>query len=109
VIQVVLAINEQDCTIGDGNTAEECEAIAVTLLRTAQAIRSQEEGTLECIGHDGKVLAWVHLHVCGPTCDERRLNEPPTIERFESVGETLQPLRALSISIIEQYRRVSNQ
>jgi hypothetical protein len=25
------------------------------------------------------------------------------------VGETLQPLRALSISIIEQYRRVSNQ
>ena len=109
MIQIVLAINQQDCTIGDGNTAEEYEAIAVTLLRAAEAIRNQEEGTLECTGQDGKVLAWVHLHVCGPTCDERRLYDPATIARFESVGETPQPLRALSLSIIEQYRRAANQ
>lgn len=42
MIQIVLAINQQDCTIGDGNTAEEYEAIAVTLLRAAEAIRNQE-------------------------------------------------------------------
>jgi hypothetical protein len=37
MIQTLLAINGQDCMIGDGNTAEELEAIAVTLLRTAEA------------------------------------------------------------------------
>lgn len=65
--EIVLAINEQDCSSDDGNTAEEFEAIAVTLLRAAAAIRNQEEGKLECFGHDGKALAWVHLHACGPT------------------------------------------
>lgn len=107
MIQVVLAINEQDCTIGDGNTAEECEAIAVTLLRTAEAIRNQEEGTLECIGHDGKVRAWVHLHVCGPDCNEDALADPPAIARFDSMREPNESLRALSLLMIEQYRRLS--
>jgi hypothetical protein len=32
MMRAVLAINEQDCTIRDGNTAEEYEAIEVTLL-----------------------------------------------------------------------------
>lgn len=59
--QIVLAINEQDCTCDDGNTAEEYEDIAVTLLRAAEAIRNREEGKLECFGHDGKPLAWVPL------------------------------------------------
>jgi hypothetical protein len=34
--EIVLAINEQDCTSDDGNTAGEFEAIAVTLLRAAE-------------------------------------------------------------------------
>ncbi|HYL16575.1 MAG TPA: hypothetical protein VEV41_26305 [Terriglobales bacterium] len=59
MIQTVLAINGEDCTIGSGNTAEEYEAIAVTLLRTAEAIRNREEGRLEFIAQNGKVLAWV--------------------------------------------------
>lgn len=106
--QIVLAINEQDCTSDDGNTAEEYEAIAVTLLRAAEAIRNHEEGKLECFGHDGKPLAWVHLHFCGPVCNERALDDPPTIARFDSVSQASQPLRALSLSMIEQYRRLSS-
>src|SRR5271157_2249945 len=107
--QIVLAINEQDCTRGDGNTAEEFEAVAVTLLRAAEAIRNQEEGKLECFGHDGKALAWVHLHTCGPDCNEDALADPPAIARFDSMSEPNQSLRALSLSMIEQYRRLSTQ
>lgn len=64
--EIVLAINGQDCPSDDGNTAEEFEVIAITLLRAAGAVRNREEGKLECFGHDGKPLAWVHLHTCGP-------------------------------------------
>lgn len=109
MIQIVLAINEQDCTRDDGNTAEEYEAIAVTLLRTAEAIRNREEGKLECFGHDGKALAWVHLHTCGPKCSDDGLADPPAIARFDSVREPNESLRALSLSMIEQYRRLSTQ
>jgi hypothetical protein len=46
--EIVLAINEQDCTSdGAASTAEEFEAIAVTLLRAAEALRNREEGKLE--------------------------------------------------------------
>jgi hypothetical protein len=83
--EIVLAINEQDCTSDGGNTAEEFEAIAVTLLRAAEALRNQEEGKLECFGHDGKPLAWVHLHTCGPDCNEDALADPPAIARFDSM------------------------
>jgi hypothetical protein len=107
--QIVLAINEQDCTSDDGNTAEEFEAIAVTLLRAAEAVRNQEEGKLECFGHDGRALAWVHLHTCGPDCNEDALANPPAIARFDSIREPSQSLRALSLSMIEQYRRLSTQ
>jgi hypothetical protein len=104
---VVLALNEQDCTSDDGNTAEEFEAIAVTFLRAAEAIRNGEEGKLECFGRDGKALVWVHLHTCGPECNEQVLENPPAIARFDSIREPSQPLRALSLSMIEQYRRLS--
>jgi len=50
----------------------------------AEALRSQEEGRLECFGHDGKVLARVHLHTCGP---EDALADPPAIARFDSMRE----------------------
>jgi hypothetical protein len=46
-VQIVLSINGQDCTIGDGNTAEELEAIAVGLLRTAQALHKHDIGVVE--------------------------------------------------------------
>jgi len=107
--QLVLAINEQDCTPDDGNTAEEFEAIAVTLLRAAEALRNQEEGKLECFGEDGQALAWVHLHTCGPECNEDALADPPAIARFDSRSEPNQSLRALALSMIEQYRRLSTQ
>jgi hypothetical protein len=109
MIQTVLAINGQDCTIGSGNTAEEYEAIAVTLLRTAEAVRNREEVKLECVGHDGKVLAWVHVHVCGPSCDEHALVELPIIEQFDCVSEPRQSLRAVLLSMIDQYRNASKQ
>lgn len=99
--EIVLAINEQDCTSDDGNTAEEFEAIAVTLLRAAEAVRNQEEGKLECFGRDGKALAWVH--------NEDALADPQAIARFDSMREPNQSLRALSLSMIEQYCRLSTQ
>ncbi len=37
-------INGGDCTLGNGNTAEELEAIAVGLLRAAQVVRKEEFG-----------------------------------------------------------------
>ena len=48
--EIVVAINEQDCTSSDGNTAEEGEAIAVTFLRAAEALRNHEEGKMERLG-----------------------------------------------------------
>ncbi len=107
--EIVLAINEQDCTSDDGNTAEEFEAIAVTLLRAAEGVRNQEEGKLECFGPGGKALAWVPLHTCGPDCNEDALGDPPAIARFDSMREPDQSLRTLSLSIIEQYSRLSTQ
>jgi hypothetical protein len=106
--EIVLAINEQDCTPDNGNTAEEFEAIAVTPLRAAEAVRNQEEGKLECFGRDGKALAWVHLHTCGPDCDDA-LADPPAIARIDSMREPNQSLRALSLSMIEQYCRLSRK
>ena len=49
MIQTAFGINGYDCTLGDGNTAEEYEAITVALLRTAEAIRNGEEGRVECL------------------------------------------------------------
>jgi hypothetical protein len=57
ITQIVLAINEHDCTRDDGNTAKKFEAIAVTLLRAAEAVRNQEKCKLESLGHNGKALA----------------------------------------------------
>ena len=67
--QTAVGINGQDCTSGDGNTAAELEAIAVTLLRAAEGVRNREEGILECVALDGHALAFVHLHDCGMTCE----------------------------------------
>jgi hypothetical protein len=107
--QTVLAINRQDCTIGDGNTAEEYESIAVALLRAAEAIRNREEGRVECFRKDGKVLASVLIHHCGPECDERVLADAARIEEFTCVGGSGSSLRAISQSMIDQYRRASKQ
>jgi len=95
--EIVLAINEQDCTSDGSNTAEEFEAVAVTLLRAAEALRNQEEGKLECFGFDGKALAYVHFHTCGPECNEEALANPPAIGRFESMRESSQSLRVVVV------------
>ena len=109
MIQTALGINGYDCTFCDGNTAEEYEAIAVALLRTAEAIRNREEGRVECLGKDGKVLASVLIHHCGPECDEDALADAATIEEFTCVGGSDSSLRAISRSMIDQYRRASRQ
>src|SRR5436853_7738608 len=109
MIQTSLAINGLDCTIGDGNSPEEYEAIAVTLLRSAEAIRKREAGRVECSGAGGKLLAFVLVHVCGPECDEDRLDDVPTIEGLTSVNEPTPSLRAMSRSLIDEYRRASTR
>ncbi|MGD1079671.1 MAG: hypothetical protein ABR881_15215 [Candidatus Sulfotelmatobacter sp.] len=109
MIQTALGINGYDCMFCDGNTAEEYEAIAVALLRTAEAIRNGEEGRVECLGKDGKVLASVLIHHCGPECDEDVLADAATIEEFTSVGSSGSSLRVISRSMIEQYRRATRQ
>lgn len=106
MIETVLGINGQDCTIGDGNIPEELEAIAVTLLRAAQAIRSQEEGTIECVGSSGQALAFVHVHHCGPTCNGGEV-DAPVIEHVACLAHRSDPLHAVSQSMIEQYCRMS--
>jgi hypothetical protein len=108
MIQTVLGINGEDCTIGDGNTAEELEAIAVTLLRTAEAIRNQEEGAIECVGSDGQLIAYAHVHHCGPTCNLED-SGVPTIERLACLAGNSKPLQAICRSMIDQHRRASRQ
>ena|SRR6266446_6541422 len=109
MIQISLAINGHDCATGDGNTAEEYEAIAVALLRTAEAIRNREKGRVECLGKDGKVLASVLVHNCGPACDDDALAAVATIEQVTCVGDDCPSLYAMSRSMIDQYRRASTQ
>jgi hypothetical protein len=82
MIQTALGINGYDCTFGDGNTPEEYEAIAVVLLRTAVAIRNGEEGWVKCLRQDGKVLASVLIHHCGPECDEDGLADAPRLRKL---------------------------
>ena len=74
--EIVLAINRQDCTSDGSNTAE-FDAVAVTPLHAAEALRNQEEGKLECLGCDGKALAYVHFHSCGSECSEEAMITPP--------------------------------
>lgn len=109
MIQTALGINGNDCTFGDGNTAEEYEAIAVALLRTAEAIRNREEGRVECLGKDGKVLASVLIHHCGAECDEDALADPVTIEEVTCVRSSGSSLRAISQAMVDEYRRASRQ
>jgi hypothetical protein len=107
MIQTVLAINGQDCTIACGNSPEEYEAIAITLLRTAEAIRNREEGQLECLGSDGNVLAYVRVHHCSPTCSDEALADVPTIERVGCADGSGESMRAISRAMIDEHRRAS--
>ncbi len=109
MIQTALGISGNDCTFGNGNTAEEYEAIAVALLRTAEAMRNGEEGRVECLGQDGKVLASVLIHHCGPACDEDALADAATIEEVSCVRGSGSSLRAISRSMVDEYRRVSRR
>lgn len=80
----------------------------MALLRTAEAIRNREEGRVECVGKAGKLLASVLVHHCGSACDDDTLANPATIEQVACVRGRGQSLRAISRSLIDQYRRASN-
>jgi hypothetical protein len=56
MIETAISVNGQDCTRGSGNTPEEYEAMAATLLRVAQAIREHDHGKIRCLTADGRVL-----------------------------------------------------
>src|SRR5258708_17723229 len=105
MIQTTLAINELDYTLGKGNTPEEYEAIAVTLLRAAQAIRNREEGRVQCLGVDGRVLASVFVHSCDTTCYLEDDTEPPIIEELPCTSEKQDFVSAISQSMIDPFRR----
>jgi hypothetical protein len=105
MIQTTLAINELDCTIGEGNTPDEYVAIAVTLLRAAQAIRNREEGRVQCLGADGRVLASVFVHSCDASCYLEDGKEPPIIEELPCTSDKRDFVNAISQSMIDQYRR----
>ncbi|MGC2057040.1 MAG: hypothetical protein WA653_02210 [Candidatus Sulfotelmatobacter sp.] len=106
MIQTVLAINGQGCMIGGGNTAEELEAIAVTLLRTAAAIRNREEGAIECIGRDGQTLAYAHVRHCGPACNLEG-SAVPTIEHLACMAGDSKTVHAISRSASGKCRRLN--
>jgi hypothetical protein len=64
---------------------------------------------VECLGKNGKVLAPVLIHHCGPECDEDALADAVTLEEFTCVGSSGSSRRAVSRSMIEQYRCASRQ
>jgi len=105
MIQTTLAINEWDCTLGEGNTPEEYEAMAVTLLRAAQAIRNREEGRVQCLGMNGRILASVFVHSCDETCYLEEGKAAPIIEELPCTSEKRDFVNAISQSMIDQYRR----
>jgi len=86
MIETALAVNGQDCTNGGGNTPEEYEAIAVTLLRVAQAIRDREHGLIQCLSKDGRTLASVIVHNREFAPDEIEL-QFPSIETLHCIGQ----------------------
>jgi hypothetical protein len=103
-VQIVLSINRQDCTIGDGNTVEELEAIAVGLLRTAQALRKHEIGAVEVNN-----LMQAAIVPDLPEYDEWN---PETLEIFKVAGagaEGIFAFRQIGDGLIESYRRVQNR
>lgn len=112
-MQTSLGINGQDCTLSNGNSASELEAIAITLLRAAEAIRNREEGTIECLAGDGHALAFIHLHDCDMSCalEESALEESntPALERLVCFTGDSSEFHALTHSAIDQYRRISAQ
>lgn len=111
MMQIALGINGQDCTLGDGNTPAELEAIAITLLRAAEGIRNGEEGTIECIASDGRALAFVHLHDCGMACglEDNALEDPDTLERLVCLRDESVEFHSMTHSVIDRYRRISVQ
>jgi hypothetical protein len=109
MIETALSVNGQDCTNGAGNSPEEYEAMAATLLRVAQAIREEDNGVIQCLSKDGRVLISAIIDNRKPIHNGTEL-EFPTIEQFRSLDE--QPdlsisLRDLSRSIIDHYRKIN--
>ena len=107
--QIVLAINEQDCTPDDGNTAEEFEGHcchASSCRRGRPESGRGQAGVLWARRQSTGVGPFTYLR---PDCDDDALADPPAIARFDSMSEPNQSLRALALSMIEQYSRLSTQ
>ncbi len=96
-VQVVLWINGGDCTLGNGNTAEELEAIAVGLLRAAQAVRKQDFGAIEVADR----LLRARITPDKPEYDEL---DPPILEEFKAVDAGPE-FRQMADQLIECHRR----
>ena len=110
MVQTAIWINNQDCTTGDGNSPEEYEAIAVMLLRAAQAVRNLEEGRLECLRERDESLLDITVHHCpGDPCPLELERIRPTIEKWRYLPEPPEPLRKLFESLIEEYRRAARE
>ncbi len=109
MIETALSINGQDCTTGPGNTPEEYEAIAATLLRLAQAVREQEHGTIQCLGLNGRILVSAIVHNRALT---RNGKEPefPIIEQLHCNDHPLDrsvSFRNMSRLMIDHFRQLN--
>jgi hypothetical protein len=108
MIEVALAVNGQDCT-GLGNTPEEIEAIAATLLRVAQAVREGNHGQIRCLTGDRRTLVSAIVHNRALT---RNGDEPefPLIEELHCTQgrpDRAAAFRNISRPVIDHFRQVS--
>jgi hypothetical protein len=109
MIETALSVNGQDCTNGAGNSTEEYEAMAATLLRVAQAIREQDNGIIQCLSKDGRVLVSAIVDNRKPVHNGTE-PEFPTIEQLRSLDEQRDlgiSFRDMSRSIIDHYRQMN--
>ena len=100
MIETALSVNGQDCSGVPGNTPEEFEAMAATMLRVAQAIREKANGTIKCLNRDGRALVSALLHnrslahnggeLDFPIIEELHcIDDPPDAAAFQTISESL--------------------
>ena len=58
-----------------------------------------------CQTQDGQLLAYAHVHHCGPTCPLQGF-DVPTIEHLAAFVGDSKSLHAISHAMIDEYRRM---
>jgi hypothetical protein len=109
MIETAISVNGQDCTKGAGNTPEEYEAMAATLLRVAQAVREHDNGKIRCLTPDGRVLLSVIVLNRDLVCNGSEREFPP-IEELHCVQESTDravAFRNMSRSMIDHFRQLN--